>query len=60
MIRRSAEASYVAIAGCSSRDWREMLNVALSRDVGTHGGNGGRAASVAGRAPDTSGEKHLR
>lgn len=37
MICRSAEASYVAIAGCSSRDWREMLNVALSRDVGTHG-----------------------
>lgn len=30
---KSLNASYVAIAGCSSRDWREMLNVALSRDV---------------------------
>lgn len=30
---KSLKASYVAIAGCSSRDWREMLNVALSHDV---------------------------
>jgi len=32
-MQKLLNASYDAIATCSSRDWREMLNVALSHDV---------------------------